>query len=84
MDTWSLMGAVLARTSRVHVFPDVASLPLRPPAVMATAAASLDVIYGGRFELGLGAARSGRRSPRSAARPAPHARRVRRWPRPST
>jgi alkanesulfonate monooxygenase SsuD/methylene tetrahydromethanopterin reductase-like flavin-dependent oxidoreductase (luciferase family) len=54
-DTWSLMGAVLARTSRVHVFPDVASLPLRPPAVMATAAASLDVIYGGRFELGLGA-----------------------------
>lgn len=55
LDTWALLGAVLARTERVHVFPDVASLPLRPPAVLAKAAASLDVISGGRFELGLGA-----------------------------
>ena len=55
LDTWSLMASVLARTRRIHVFPDVASLPLRPPAVLAKAAASLDVISGGRFELGLGA-----------------------------
>ena len=55
LDTWTVMATVLARTERVTVFPDVANLPLRPPAMMAKAAASLDVISGGRFELGLGA-----------------------------
>jgi alkanesulfonate monooxygenase SsuD/methylene tetrahydromethanopterin reductase-like flavin-dependent oxidoreductase (luciferase family) len=55
LDTWALMGFVLARTARVSVFPDVANLPLRPPRMMAKAAASLDVLSGGRFELGLGA-----------------------------
>jgi alkanesulfonate monooxygenase SsuD/methylene tetrahydromethanopterin reductase-like flavin-dependent oxidoreductase (luciferase family) len=43
------------RTERVTVFPDVANLPLRPPAVLAKAAASLDLLSGGRVELGLGA-----------------------------
>lgn len=55
LDTWATMATVLARTERVRVFPDVAVLPLRPPAVMAKTAASLDVLSGGRFELGLGA-----------------------------
>jgi alkanesulfonate monooxygenase SsuD/methylene tetrahydromethanopterin reductase-like flavin-dependent oxidoreductase (luciferase family) len=55
LDTWALLGVVLARTERVHVFPDVANLPLRSPAVLAKTAASLDVLSGGRFELGLGA-----------------------------
>lgn len=55
LDTWMLMATVLARTERVRVFPDVANLPLRPPAVIAKSAASLDVVSGGRFELGLGA-----------------------------
>src|SRR4051795_319615 len=55
LDTWSLMAFVLAQTSRVTVFPDVANLPLRPPRMMAKQAASLDVISDGRFELGLGA-----------------------------
>lgn len=55
LDTWMLMATVLAKTQRVRVFPDVANLPLRPPAVMAKAAASLDVLSGGRFEMGLGA-----------------------------
>ena len=53
-DTWSLIPTLLAETSRISFFTDVASLPLRPPAVMAKAAASLDVLSGGRFELGLG------------------------------
>jgi len=55
VDTWALMGMLLGATSRIGVFPDVACLPLRPPATMAKAAASLDVLSGGRFELGLGA-----------------------------
>src|SRR5256885_16603732 len=54
-DTWSLIPTLLAETKRVSFFTDVANLPLRPPAVMAKAAASLDVLSGGRFELGVGA-----------------------------
>jgi alkanesulfonate monooxygenase SsuD/methylene tetrahydromethanopterin reductase-like flavin-dependent oxidoreductase (luciferase family) len=55
LDTWALMGFVLAKTDRVTVFPDVANLPLRPPRMMAKHAATLDHLSGGRFELGLGA-----------------------------
>src|SRR3954466_3334838 len=55
LDTWSLIPFLAARTSRIRFFPDVANLPLRPPAVMAKAAATIDLLSGGRFELGLGA-----------------------------
>jgi alkanesulfonate monooxygenase SsuD/methylene tetrahydromethanopterin reductase-like flavin-dependent oxidoreductase (luciferase family) len=55
LDTFALMGFMLAQTSRVSVFPDVANLPLRPPRMLAKAEASLDLLSGGRFELGLGA-----------------------------
>jgi alkanesulfonate monooxygenase SsuD/methylene tetrahydromethanopterin reductase-like flavin-dependent oxidoreductase (luciferase family) len=55
LDTWSLIPFLAARTERIRFFPDVANLPLRPPAVMAKAAASIDLLSGGRFELGLGA-----------------------------
>ena len=55
LDTWMLIADLLARTKRVSIFPDVANLPLRPPAMMAKAAMSLDAMSGGRFELGLGA-----------------------------
>jgi alkanesulfonate monooxygenase SsuD/methylene tetrahydromethanopterin reductase-like flavin-dependent oxidoreductase (luciferase family) len=55
VDTWVLMSMIAAVTSRVHIFPDVANLPLRPPAVMAKAAASIDVLSAGRFEHALGA-----------------------------
>jgi alkanesulfonate monooxygenase SsuD/methylene tetrahydromethanopterin reductase-like flavin-dependent oxidoreductase (luciferase family) len=54
-DTWSLMAMIAASTTTVRIFPDVANLPLRPPAVMAKAAATIDLLSGGRFELGLGA-----------------------------
>lgn len=55
VDTFALMTAVAVRTERVTVFPDVANLPLRSPAVLAKTAATIDILSGGRFELGLGA-----------------------------
>lgn len=55
LDTWMLMADLLSRTKRIRIFPDVANLPLRAPALMAKGAASLDVLSGGRFELGIGA-----------------------------
>jgi alkanesulfonate monooxygenase SsuD/methylene tetrahydromethanopterin reductase-like flavin-dependent oxidoreductase (luciferase family) len=55
LDTWTLVAWVAAQTERVLVAPNVLNLPLRPPAVVARAAASLDRLSGGRVELGLGA-----------------------------
>ena len=55
LDTFALIPALAAVTERVRFFPDVANLPLRPAPQLAKAAASLDVLSGGRFELGLGA-----------------------------
>lgn len=55
LETWALLGDLLARTDRLRVFPDVANLPLRFPAMIAKQAASLDLLSAGRFELGLGA-----------------------------
>jgi len=55
LDTWTMLSALAAQTRRVKLFPDVATLPLRPPAVLARAAASLDLLSEGRMELGLGA-----------------------------
>src|SRR3954462_5427354 len=65
LDTWTLLSYAAARTGRIRLVPDVANLPLRPPAaptppppppaVLAKAAASLDLLTGGRVELGLGA-----------------------------
>ena len=55
LDTLSLIADLAARTNRVRFFPDVASLPLRHPPVLAKTAATIDRMSGGRFELGLGA-----------------------------
>jgi FAD/FMN-containing dehydrogenase len=55
LDTWTLMTWVAAQTERIHIAPNVLNVPLRPPAVTARAAASLDLLSGGRFDLALGA-----------------------------
>jgi alkanesulfonate monooxygenase SsuD/methylene tetrahydromethanopterin reductase-like flavin-dependent oxidoreductase (luciferase family) len=53
-DTWTLLTAMAMTTERVTVFPDVANMQLRDPALLAKAAASLDRLSDGRVELGLG------------------------------
>ena len=55
LDTWTLLSYVAARTGTVSLSANVTNLPLRPPAVLARSVASLDLLSGGRVELGLGA-----------------------------
>jgi alkanesulfonate monooxygenase SsuD/methylene tetrahydromethanopterin reductase-like flavin-dependent oxidoreductase (luciferase family) len=55
LDTWTLLSVVAAATTNVRVAPNVANLPLRPPVTLARSAASLDILSGGRVELGIGA-----------------------------
>lgn len=54
LDTWTLMSYVAAQTERVHLSGYVLNLPSRHPAYLAKAAASLDLLSGGRFDLGIG------------------------------
>src|SRR6202034_1084406 len=54
LDAWTLLTAITTATATIGVFPNVANLPLRPPAMLARAATRLDILSGGRVELGLG------------------------------
>ena len=54
LDTWTLLSNVAAQTTNVQLAPNVANLPLRPPAVLARSVATLDILSGGRAQLGLG------------------------------
>lgn len=55
LDTLALISSLAAETSTIRFFTDVVSLPMRPAPVLAKTAASIDILSGGRFELGLGA-----------------------------
>ncbi|PUB27665.1 luciferase-like monooxygenase [Promicromonospora sp. AC04] len=55
VDTPTLIGQLAARTEQIRFSANVTNLPLRPPAVLAKATASLDLMTGGRIALGLGA-----------------------------
>jgi len=54
-DTSTLLAYAAARTEQIHLSANVTNLPLRPPAVLARAVATLDLLSGGRVELGIGA-----------------------------
>lgn len=55
LEMWTLLSWVAARTARIHLAPGVVSIPLRDPVMLARSAASLDLLTGGRVDLGLGA-----------------------------
>jgi alkanesulfonate monooxygenase SsuD/methylene tetrahydromethanopterin reductase-like flavin-dependent oxidoreductase (luciferase family)/hemerythrin-like domain-containing protein len=55
LDTWTLLSYLAAATTRIRLTANVLNLPLRQPVVLARSAASLDLLSGGRVELGLGA-----------------------------
>ncbi|HEX3790394.1 MAG TPA: LLM class flavin-dependent oxidoreductase [Pseudonocardiaceae bacterium] len=54
LDTMALLATIAARTTRVRVVANLANLPLRPPTTLARTAATIDILSGGRFELGIG------------------------------
>lgn len=55
VDSWTLLSHLAATTTSVRLALNVASLPLRQPVVLAKSMATLDLLSGGRVELGLGA-----------------------------
>jgi F420-dependent oxidoreductase-like protein len=53
-DAVSVLGLLAGKTERIGLGSGLMQIPARQPAATAMAAASLDVISGGRFRLGLG------------------------------
>lgn len=55
LDSLALLAHLAGVTERVRLVPNLANLALRPPAMLARTAATVDVLSGGRFELGVAA-----------------------------
>lgn len=54
LDTWTLLSLIGGQTRQIRLLAGVSPIALRPPAMLAKAAASLDVLTGGRVEMGVG------------------------------
>lgn len=55
LEGWTTLSALAQATTRLKVGTMVNGMPYRHPAVTANMAAAVDIISGGRFQLGLGA-----------------------------
>jgi alkanesulfonate monooxygenase SsuD/methylene tetrahydromethanopterin reductase-like flavin-dependent oxidoreductase (luciferase family) len=54
LDALTVISVLIGETSRIRLISDVINSALRPPVMLAKAAAGLDLLSGGRFEMGLG------------------------------
>src|SRR5579864_9136406 len=54
-EAWTMLGAMSQATRRIRIGCQVTGMIYRHPAVLANMAATVDIISGGRLELGLGA-----------------------------
>src|SRR5215472_4628739 len=54
-EAWTMLGAFATATRRIRIGCQVTGMIYRHPAVLANMAATVDIISGGRLELGLGA-----------------------------
>src|SRR3984957_11289746 len=55
LEAWTLLAALAAQTSRLRLGVIVTSNRIRPPAVLAKMAATVDIIAAGRLVFGIGA-----------------------------
>jgi len=63
LEAWTLLAALAAQTKRLRLGIIVTSNRIRPPAVLAKMAATVDIIARGRLEFGIGAGGSAQRDP---------------------
>jgi Luciferase-like monooxygenase len=68
LETWALIADLLARTERLRAFPDVANLPLRGPAMIASTRPRSTSSPADASSWASAPVRSGRRSERWEAR----------------
>ncbi len=59
IDSWPILGAIAARTSRIRIGPLVTPLARRRPQVVARQAVALDHLSSGRLTMGVGLGHSG-------------------------